>query len=155
MRPSTSLFAIAVVSAMTFASGVCSAQQSTQGAEKSSQGTSSSMEERQKDCNAQASAKNLVGDPRKAFMSDCLTGQATEGSGGSTAGTQQRLEQVCNTTASGRSLAGEELKSFMEQCLKGQGVAPTKRCGGAETRCADAAARRRFLCKRLVRRINA
>ena len=119
MRPSTSLFAIAVVSAMTFASGVCSAQQSTQGA-------SGSMEDRQKDCNAQASEQNLAGDPRKAFMSDCLTGQAKEGSGSSTAGTQQRLEQACDTTARGRSLTGDELKSFLAECLKGQGTTTTK-----------------------------
>ena len=125
MRSSTSLFAIAVVSAITFGSGVCSAQ-STQNAQPSSQGTSSSMEERQKDCNAQASAQSLAGDPRKAFMSDCLTGQAREGSGSSSASTLQRLEQSCTTTANARHLTGGDLSAFMEECLKGQGTAPTK-----------------------------
>ena len=117
MRLSTSLFALAVFSTLTFASAVCSAQQSPQGKQ-------STMEERRKDCNAQASAQHLVGDPRKAFMSDCLSGEAKDGSGTSTSNTRQRLQQSCNTTANGRQLKGDDRKSFMAECLKGEATAP-------------------------------
>jgi psiF repeat len=115
MRPYTSLLALAlaVVSAMTFASAVCSAQQSPQGA-------ANTIEERQRSCNEQASAQNLVGDPRKAFMSDCLSGEPKDRSGTSTANTQEKLEQACNTTASSRQLTGDTRKSFMAECLKGE-----------------------------------
>jgi hypothetical protein len=101
---------------MTLAPAVCSAQQSSQGTQN--------MEERRTDCNAQASAQNLSGDPRKAFMSDCLSGESKAGSGTSTA-TNEKLQQSCNTTALSRQLKGDELKSFMAECLKGA-VAPTK-----------------------------
>lgn len=116
MRLSTSLFALAVFSTLTFASAVCSAQQSPRG-------TQNTMEERQKDCNAQASAQHLIGDPRKAFMSECLSGEAKDGSGTSTS-TNQRLQQSCNTTANSRQLKGDDRQSFMAQCLKGQTTAP-------------------------------
>ena len=33
-----------------------------------------SQQQKMKDCNAQATAKNLKGDDRKAFMSTCLSG---------------------------------------------------------------------------------
>jgi len=117
MRLSTSLFALAVFSTLTFASAVCSAQQSPQG-------TQNTMEERRTDCNAQASAQNLSGDPRKAFVSDCLSGEAKAGSGSSTASTHEKLERSCNTTALSRQLKGDDLKSFMAECLKGEATAP-------------------------------
>jgi hypothetical protein len=102
---------------MTLAPAVCSAQQSSQGTQN--------MEERRTDCNAQAAAQNLSGDPRKAFMSDCLSGESNAGIGSSTASTHEKLERSCNTTALSRQLKGDELKSFMAECLKGA-VAPTK-----------------------------
>lgn len=62
-------------------------------------------------CNADATAKSLKGDDRKAYMSSCL--KATP------AGTpQQEKMKSCNATASTQSLTGDARKSFMSTCLK-------------------------------------
>lgn len=62
-------------------------------------------------CNADASAKSLKGDDRKAFMSSCL--KATP------AGTpQQQKMKTCNATATSQSLKGDARKTFMSSCLK-------------------------------------
>lgn len=57
-------------------------------------------------CNADATAKSLKGDERKAFMSKCLT-----------ATPQQRMK-TCNATASTRELKGDARQAFMSECLK-------------------------------------
>jgi hypothetical protein len=59
-----------------------------------------------KSCNADASAKALKGDERKAFMSKCLSM------------TQQERMTACNKGASEKALKGDERKAFMSQCLK-------------------------------------
>lgn len=63
-------------------------------------------------CNADASAKSLKGDERKAFMSTCL--KATPGP----AATQQEKMKTCNATASTQALKGDARKAFMSDCLK-------------------------------------
>lgn len=57
-------------------------------------------------CNADATAKSLKGDERKAFMSNCL--KATP---------QERMKS-CNATATEQALKGDARKAFMSECLK-------------------------------------
>lgn len=63
-------------------------------------------QEKMKSCNADATAKGLKGDERKAFMSQCLKI------------TQQERMINCNKTASDKALKGDERKAFMSECLK-------------------------------------
>lgn len=63
-------------------------------------------------CNADASAKSLKGDERKAFMSTCLKAAPPP------AATQQEKMKTCNATASTQALKGDARKSFMSDCLK-------------------------------------
>ncbi|WP_296259011.1 MULTISPECIES: PsiF family protein [unclassified Pseudomonas] len=63
-------------------------------------------------CNADASAKSLKGDERKAFMSTCLKAAPAP------AATQQEKMKTCNTSASTQSLKGDARKTFMSECLK-------------------------------------
>jgi hypothetical protein len=62
-------------------------------------------------CNADASAKALKGDERKAFMSNCL--KATPA-----ATTPQERMKNCNATATTQALKGDARKAFMSECLK-------------------------------------
>ena len=63
-------------------------------------------------CNADASAKTLKGDERKAFMSACLKAKPAG------AMTQQEKMKTCNATATTQALKGDERKAFMSDCLK-------------------------------------
>ncbi|WDY57474.1 PsiF family protein [Pseudomonas sp. PSKL.D1] len=61
-------------------------------------------------CNADATAKALKGDERKAFMSTCLKKDVPQ--------TQQEKMKTCNADASTKALKGDERKAFMSDCLK-------------------------------------
>jgi len=63
-------------------------------------------------CNADATAKSLKGDERKAFMSTCLKAAPAP------AATQQEKMKTCNATASTQALKGDARKAFMSDCLK-------------------------------------
>ncbi len=63
-------------------------------------------------CNADASAKSLKGDDRKAFMSTCL--KATPAA----PATQQDKMKTCNASAGTQALKGDARKAFMSDCLK-------------------------------------
>ena len=63
-------------------------------------------------CNAEASAKTLKGDARKAFMSSCLKAKPAA------AMTQQEKMKTCNATATTQALKGDARKEFMSDCLK-------------------------------------
>ena len=63
-------------------------------------------------CNADATAKSLKRDERKAFMSTCLKAAPAP------AATQQEKMKTCNATASTQALKGDERKAFMSDCLK-------------------------------------
>ena len=63
-------------------------------------------------CNAEASAKTLKGDARKAFMSSCRKAKPAG------AMTQQEKMKTCNATATTQALKGDERKAFMSDCLK-------------------------------------
>ncbi|AXP06798.1 MULTISPECIES: PsiF family protein [Pseudomonas] len=63
-------------------------------------------------CNADASAKALKGDERKAFMSNCLKATPAAPS------TPQERMKTCNATATTQALKGDARKAFMSDCLK-------------------------------------
>ena len=67
------------------------------------------QQEKMKTCNADATAKTLKGDERKAFMSDCLKAKPA---------TQQDKMKTCNADATAKTLKGDERKAFMSDCLK-------------------------------------
>ena len=69
------------------------------------------QQEKMKTCNAEAGKKELKGDERKKFMSECL------GSKGASA-TQQDKMKTCNAEAGKKELKGDERKKFMSECLK-------------------------------------
>jgi hypothetical protein len=99
MRRSTCLVAVAALAA--FAAQVPPAQ------------ADNSQQAKMTSCNADASAKQLSGEDRKAFMSKCLSkGSATTGN------SQQEKMKSCNAEANGKSLKGDDRKSFMSTCLK-------------------------------------
>ncbi|QZI70141.1 PsiF family protein [Pseudomonas protegens] len=62
-------------------------------------------------CNAEATAKALKGDERKAFMSTCLKAAPA-------ATTPQERMKTCNADATAKALKGDERKAFMSDCLK-------------------------------------
>ena len=64
-------------------------------------------------CNADASAKALKGDERKAFMSTCLKAAPA-----AKTGTPQERMKTCNADATTKALKGDERKAFMSNCLK-------------------------------------
>ena len=65
-------------------------------------------------CNADATAKALKGDERKAFMSTCL--KATPAAAAPS--TPQERMKSCNATATEQALKGDARKTFMSECLK-------------------------------------
>ncbi len=68
-------------------------------------------------CNAEAKTKNLSGEPRKAFMSKCLSNKPAEDT--KTLTPQQQKMTTCNADAKTKNLAGDARKAFMSTCLKG------------------------------------
>ncbi len=76
------------------------------------------QQQRMKSCNAQAGKKDLKGDERQAFMSDCLKADGGKGKGPMTA--QQQRMKTCNADAGKKKLKGDERKAFMSVCLKGK-----------------------------------
>jgi hypothetical protein len=71
-----------------------------------------SQQEKMKDCNAQAKTKNLSGDDRKKFMSQCLSAAGVSE-------TQQEKMKSCNKEATAKNLKGDDRKAFMSTCLSG------------------------------------
>lgn len=105
MRPTTWLVAIAT--ALALAAGQAAVGQATQ----------NSQQEKMKTCNADAQAKGLKGDDRKAFMKSCLSdkGAAPAAKGNS----QQEKMKSCNADANAKGLKGNDRKVFMKSCLSG------------------------------------
>jgi uncharacterized protein HemX len=58
-------------------------------------------------CNADAKAKSLTGDDRKAFMKECLSKKSS----------QQEKMKSCNADAKTKALTGDARKAFMKDCL--------------------------------------
>jgi hypothetical protein len=82
-----------------------------------------SQQTKMKTCNADASAKNLTGDDRKAFMSTCLSAAPAAAPAASTLTPQQQKMKDCNASAKTQSLTGDARKTFMSTCLKGSASA--------------------------------
>ncbi len=59
-------------------------------------------------CNKEAAAKDLKGEERKAFMSECLSAKKPS---------QQDKMQSCNKEAGDKKLEGDARKKFMSGCL--------------------------------------
>jgi hypothetical protein len=71
------------------------------------------QQEKMKACNAEAGAKTLKGDERKAFMKECLSAKAE-----AKPLTQQDKMKKCNADARSQNLSGDARKKFMSDCLK-------------------------------------
>ncbi|MGX0893936.1 hypothetical protein AB7M22_005944 [Pseudomonas sp. ADAK2 TE3594] len=68
-------------------------------------------------CNADATAKSLKGDERKAFMSTCLKA-APAADAAKPMTPQQEKMKTCNADAATQALKGDARKAFMSDCLK-------------------------------------
>lgn len=80
--------------------------------------TATPQQQKMTACNKEAGTKNLSGDARKAFMSECLSaGGAPAADKGKT--TQQEKMSTCNKEAGTRKLEGDARKKFMSECLSG------------------------------------
>ncbi len=71
------------------------------------------QQQRMASCNKEAGDKQLKGDDRKAFMSDCLSGKVPDKKP-----TQQEKMTACNKQAGDKQLKGDDRKKFMSDCLK-------------------------------------
>ena len=69
-------------------------------------------------CNADATAKNLKGDERKAFMSNCLKAAPAANDAGKALTPQQEKMKTCSADATTKALKGDARKAFMSDCLK-------------------------------------
>ena len=69
-------------------------------------------------CNAEAKTKELKGDERKKFMSECLSAKAPAAAASEAGTTQQNKMKTCNADAKTKELKGDERKKFMSECLK-------------------------------------
>lgn len=76
----------------------------------------SAQQNKMKTCNADAKAKELKGDERKAFMKSCLSAKPAAAEG---ATSQQSKMKTCNADAKTKEFKGDERKKFMSECLKG------------------------------------
>jgi hypothetical protein len=96
------------------------------------------QQERMRACNADAGARNLTGETRQRFMSDCLAGRVTPGAAGAAGGpssaqaAQQDRMRTCNAEAGTRNLAGEARQRFMSDCLAGRAGAGAPAGAGAQ-----------------------
>ncbi|MBN3861774.1 phosphate starvation-inducible protein PsiF [Pseudomonas frederiksbergensis] len=68
-------------------------------------------------CNADATAKSLKGEERKAFMSTCLKA-APAADAAKPLTPQQEKMKTCNADAATQALKGDARKAFMSECLK-------------------------------------
>jgi psiF repeat len=73
-----------------------------------------SQQTKMKTCNADATAKSLKGDDRKAFMKTCLSAAPAAPATNS----QQEKMKSCNADAKSKGLKGDDRKQFMSTCLK-------------------------------------
>ncbi|EJM58606.1 psiF repeat containing protein [Pseudomonas sp. GM49] len=76
------------------------------------------QQEKMTTCNADATAKSLKGDERKAFMSTCLKAAPAANDAGKALTPQQEKMKTCNADAATKALKGDERKAFMSECLK-------------------------------------
>jgi psiF repeat len=80
-------------------------------------GAENSQQTKMTTCNAEAKAKSLSGDDRKAFMKTCLS--AAPPPAAPMMNSQQMKMKTCNADAKTQGLKGDARKQFMSNCLKG------------------------------------
>jgi hypothetical protein len=102
---SSSLFACVVILGFATA-GVSPAAAQDQ---KQPSAAQQAQRDRMKTCNADAKTKNLAGDARKQFMSECLAGKTEPAAKPLTA--QQTKMQTCNKQAADQKLSGHASSS--------------------------------------------
>jgi hypothetical protein len=78
-------------------------------------------------CNADAKAKSLTGDDRKAFMKDCLSNHPAAAM--DKMSSQQEKMKSCNADAKTKALTGDARKSFMKDCLSSHPAADAPAAG--------------------------
>ncbi|MBK1657986.1 PsiF family protein [Paracraurococcus ruber] len=84
------------------------------------------QQERMRSCNTEAGTRNLAGEARRSFMSECLAGRmppppvATGNPPNPAQQAQQDRMRTCNAEAGSRNLAGEARRGFMSECLSGR-----------------------------------
>jgi hypothetical protein len=71
--------------------------------------------QRVKTCTLEASARQLSGETRHSFISDCVAGASLSGSAAAAPADKQR---ACNLQASDRHLAGDARARFLSDCVK-------------------------------------
>jgi hypothetical protein len=77
------------------------------------------QQNKMKACNADAKAKNLAGEDRKKFMSECLSAKKEAAAEPAKELTPQQAKmKQCNADAKTKNLAGADRKKFMSDCLK-------------------------------------
>lgn len=129
MRPI--LFALLLAAAPAFAQQPAPAPASPPAAPGATQPRQPSpaqaaQQQRMRDCNATAGQRQLKGEDRRKFMSDCLAGRvpATEPPAAAAPLTPQQAQQQrmrdCNAEAATRGLAGDARRGFMSECLAGR-----------------------------------
>jgi hypothetical protein len=82
-----------------------------------SAGADNAQQSKMTSCNADAKARNLSGDDRKAFMKTCLS--AAPAPAAKPLNSQQQKMKDCNANAKTQNLSGDARKQFMSNCLKG------------------------------------
>jgi psiF repeat len=80
-------------------------------------------------CNADAKAKSLTGDDRKAFMKECLSNHPAATA--DKTGSQQEKMKTCNADAKAKALTGDARKAFMKDCLSSHPAAAAPAAGAA------------------------
>ena len=106
---------IAILVALALAGGNALAADA---AKKEPSPAQQAQQEKMKACNADAGKKELKGDERKKFMSECLSAKPATAEPAAPA-TQQDKMKTCNAEAGNKALKGDERKKFMSECLKG------------------------------------
>ncbi|MEO8601751.1 MAG: PsiF family protein [bacterium] len=76
------------------------------------------QQKKMQSCSVEANAKQLSGEARKQFMSQCLS----KDSGNS----QQVRMRACNAQAKAKALSGTARKDFMKSCLSNAALAPAQ-----------------------------
>ncbi|HMM53870.1 MAG TPA: PsiF family protein [Candidatus Desulfobacillus sp.] len=105
---------ILAAAASLLAANLALAQAPAAGNKKAPSEKQLQQQERMKACNQEAGDKNLKGDERKKFMSDCLKQRQAS---------QQEKMKLCNQEAGQKSLKGDARKAFMSECLRGDKAA--------------------------------
>jgi len=83
-------------------------------------GAETAQQMKMKDCNTQATSKQLKGSERETFMSQCLKAGGTQHAAQHELTPQQQKMKDCNAQAKTQKLKGKERKTFMSTCLSGK-----------------------------------